>query len=139
MMRLERCTNGYLPGEGRDMVAYELHERTEDKLTYWYYSEGKKDKEPGVIVAYLKAESIKVIKVAEADFEYEVSAEEMNEMVKAINEMIRECGGTDFDEYATEYATEPSHITEYGDFAIRDISNRVNKGDIPESGIAMWY
>lgn len=117
------------------MVTYELHERTEDKLTYWYYSEGKKDKGPGVIVVDLKAESIKVIKVAEADFEYEVSAKEMNEMVKAINEMIRECGGIDFDESATE----PSHITEYGDFAARDIADRVNKGDIPESGIAMWY
>lgn len=117
------------------MGTYELHERIGDKLTYWYYPEGKKDKEPGVIVADLKAESIKVIKMAEADFEYEVSAEEMNEMVKAINEMIRECVGADFDDYATE----PSHITEYGDFAIRDISNRVNKGDIPESGIAVWY
>ena len=117
------------------MVTYELHERTGEKLTYWYYPEGKKDKEPGVIVADLKAESIKVIKVAEADFEYEVSAEEMNEMVKATNEMIRECGGADFDDYATE----PAHITEYGDFAIRDISNRVNKDDIPEPGIAMWY
>lgn len=52
----------------------------------------------------------------------------MNEMVKATNEMIRKCGGTDFDEYVTE----PSHITEYGDFAARDITNRVNKGDIPE-------
>lgn len=59
----------------------------------------------------------------------------MNEMVKATNEMIRECGGTDFDEYATE----PSHITEYGDFAVRDITNRVNKGDIPEKSVAMWY
>ena len=68
------------------MVAYELHERTEDKLTYWYYPEGKKDKEPGVIIVDLKAESIKVIKVAEADFEYEVSAEEMNEMVKAYHD-----------------------------------------------------
>lgn len=135
MMRLERCINGYLHGEGRDMVTYELHERTEDKLTNWCYPKGKKDKEAGVIVAYLKAESIKVIKVAEADFEYEVSAEEMNEMVKAINEMIRECGGTDFDDYATE----PSHITGYGDFVVRDIADRVNKGDIPESGIAMWY
>lgn len=135
MMRLERCINGYLHGEGRDMVTYELHERAEDKLTNWCYPEGKKDKEAGVIVAYLKAESIKVIKVAEADFEYEVSAEEMNEMVKAINERIRECGGTDFDDYATE----PSHITGYGDFVVRDIADRVNKGDIPESGIAMWY
>ena len=117
------------------MVTYELHEKTEDKLTNWCYPEGKKDKAAGVIVAYLKAEIIKVIKVAEADFEYEVSAEEMNEMVKAINEMIRECGGTDFDDYATE----PSHITGYGDFVVRDIADRVNKGDIPESGIAMWY
>ena len=59
----------------------------------------------------------------------------MNEMVKATNEMILECGGTDSDEYATEL----SHITEYGDFAVRDIANRVNKGDIPEKGVAMWY
>jgi len=117
------------------MVTYELHERIGDKLTYWYYPEGKKDKEPGVIVADLKAESIKVIKVAEGDFEYEVSAEEMNEMVKATNEMIRERGGTDFDDYETE----PSHITKYGDFAIRDIANRVNKGEIPEKGVATWY
>jgi len=117
------------------MVTYELHERKDNKLMYWYYPEGKKDKEPGVIVADLKAESIKITKVAEGDSEYEVSAEEMNKMVKAINDMIRECGGTNFDDYAAE----PSYITEYGDFAVRDIANRVNNGDIPESGIAMWY
>lgn len=88
-----------------------------------------------MIVADLKAESIKITKMTEGDSEYEVSAEEMNKMVKAINDMTRECGGTDFDEYATE----PSHITEYGDFAIRDIANHVNKGEIPEKGVAVWY
>lgn len=46
------------------MATYELHERIGDKLTYWFYPEGKKDKGPGVIVVDLKAESIKVIKVA---------------------------------------------------------------------------
>lgn len=88
-----------------------------------------------MIVADLKAESIKMTKVADSDTEYEAPAEEMNGMVKAINDMIRECSGTDFDEYATE----PSYITGYGDFTVRDIINHVNKGDISESGAAMWY
>jgi hypothetical protein len=42
------------------MVTYELHERIGDVLTYWYYPEGKKDKEPDIFIADLKAESIKV-------------------------------------------------------------------------------
>ena len=42
------------------MATYELHERIGDKLTYWFYPEGKKDKEPDVIAADLKAKTIKV-------------------------------------------------------------------------------
>lgn len=117
------------------MVTFILVEEDEEKLVFWYYPEARKDKEPGVIVVDRKKEQIEITKVAEEDWEREISAEELNEMSAAINEMARERGEADF----VEFVRESEHSVYYGDHAVREIIEHLQKGEVPKRGMQMWY
>ena len=73
--------------------------------------------------------------LAEDDRERDIPAEEINELINAINQMEKETGGTAF----VEHVTEPVHSTFYGDHAVSEIIKFLNKGEIPKEGSQMWY
>lgn len=86
------------------MVTFKLIKENENGMIYWYYPNGDESKKHGIIVIDKTEETIKVIKLAEDDFEREIPPKELNEMVDAINEMKAERGETDFVEPATKSA-----------------------------------
>ena len=83
----------------------------------------------------LKDNEIEIIKVAEGDYGLYISAEERNEFIDSINEMILESGEGEL----FEYVSEPIREARYGLHAINGICEELRKGDIPEKGIVMWY
>ena len=117
------------------MVIFKLIEESEDRLVYWYFPEGHEDKKPGVIVVDRVREEIKIIEVAEEDWERDIPPEEMNELVEAINQMKHERGDSDF----IELVTEPEHSIYYGDHAVREIVKHLREGLVPNQGEQVWY
>lgn len=117
------------------MVTFKLIEKSEEKLVYWYYPEGNEEKRPGTINVNRLMEEIELTELAEDDWEREIPAGEINELIKSINQMKRENGETDF----LSFVTEPEHDILYGNHAIREIMKHLREGDIPEKGIQMWY
>ncbi len=117
------------------MVRYYLIKNKNNLLTYEYYPEDDKKKEAGLIVANLKDNEIEIVKVAEGDYGLYISAEERNEFIDSINEMILESGEGEL----FEYVSEPIREARYGLHAINGICKELRKGDIPEKGIVMWY
>lgn len=83
----------------------------------------------------LKDNEIEIIKVAEGDYGLYISAEERNEFIDSINEMILESGEGEL----FEYVSGPISEARYGSHAINGIREELKKGDIPEKGIVMWY
>ena len=117
------------------MVKYELQETRSGKLIYFYYPEGDENKIPGEIEIDMKKEEIKIVKIAELDFEHTIPVEEVNGLIDAINQMECESGGTDF----VEHEEESIHSYSYGSHAMNDIANKINSGIVPQNGICMWY
>lgn len=93
------------------------------------------EKEPGVIVVDRKKEEVEITKVAEKDWVRKISAEELNEMATAVNEIARELGGTDF----VEFVTESEYSVYCGDHAVRESMERLQRGEILKRGMQMWY
>ena len=116
------------------MVTFRLIEIDEYRIVYWYFPEGKEEGH-GVIIVDRLREEITITEVAPGDFERDISAEELNIMAEAINQMKRESGKTDF----IEIATEPVHSIKYGDHAVREIISHLRKGEIPQKGMQIWY
>ena len=117
------------------MVTFELKEKNEGQLLYYYYPEGDKNKHPGTIVYDRIKKELFIKDLAEGDWVREVSAEELNRMAKAINKMVVERGGTD----CCKYTTDSSSYAFYGNHAMSRISEAIGTGRIPEKGTAMWY
>lgn len=117
------------------MVTFKLIEKCNEKLTYWYYPEGNEDKRPGIIIVNRLKEEIELIELAEDDWEQDIPADEINELIEPINQMKRENGETDF----LSLVTEPEHDIWYGNHAIREIRKHLREGKIPEKGMQMWY
>lgn len=67
---------------------------------------------------------LRITEVVEIDWERDIPPEEMNELVRAINQMKRERGDTDF----IEPVTEPEHNIYYGDHAVSEIVKHVREG-----------
>lgn len=95
------------------MVSFKLIEKCEEELVY-YYPEGNEDKRPGTIIVYRLKEEIELTELAEDDWEREIPAGEINELIESINQMKRENGETDF----LSLVTEPEHDIWYGNHAI---------------------
>lgn len=117
------------------LVTFEMVEQKDNLYTYWYYPENKRALRPGIIVVDTIREYIEITRVAEGDWERDIPAAEINQLVDAINQMEAESGGTDF----SEYVTEDEHSIYYGDHAVNEIIKYLRKGEIPEKGIRMWY
>ena len=117
------------------MVTFRLQEETDERLVFYYYPEGREDLKPGIIVVDRINDEINVTELAQEDWEYEISLEELNEMAEGINQMKRERGVTDF----LELATEPLQCTFYGDHAVQEIKKYLRKGIIPKVGKQAWY
>lgn len=100
------------------MVTYKLDSEEEEKLYYLYYPEGEEDKAPGVIEVYRVKGKVRVTKVAEADFERDIHAGEM---------------------HLDEHTDKSEHSVYYGNHAVRNLVDRLNAGEIPKEGCAMWY
>lgn len=96
------------------MVTFKLIEKCEEELVYYYCPEGNEDKRPGTIIVNRLNEEIELTELAEDDWEREIPAGEINELIEAINQMKRENGETDF----LSLVTEPEHDIWYGNHAI---------------------
>lgn len=117
------------------MVTFKLIEKCEEKLVYYYYSEGNEDKRPGTIIVNRFNEEIELTELAEDDWEREIPAGEINELIESINQMKRENDETDF----LSLVTESKRDIWYGDHAIREIIKHLREGEIPEKGMQLWY
>ena len=87
------------------MVTFKLIEETDEYLIYWYYTNGNESLKPGIIIVDKINGKIDITELAEDDWERDISVEELNELAESVNREIREEGGTDF----LELATEPEH------------------------------
>ena len=56
-------------------------------------------------------------------------------MAESVNREIREEGGTDF----LELATEPEHSVFFGDHAVKAIWDKLREGIVPKKGARAWY
>lgn len=117
------------------MVTFKLIEKSEEKLIYRYYPEGNEDKRPGTIIVNRLKEEIELTELAEDDWEREIPAGEINELIESINQMKCENGETDF----LDLVTEPKHDVWYGDHALGEIMKHLREGEILEKGMQMWY
>ena len=117
------------------MVTFRLIEVDEQRIVYWYFPEGKEEKGHGIIIVDRLQDEIAITEVAPEDIERDISAEELNKMAEAINQMKREAGKTDF----VEMTTESEHSTYYGDHDVCEILEHLRKGEIPQNGMQIWY
>ena len=117
------------------LVTFRLEKEDDNSIIYWYFPEGKEANGHGVIVYDKNDEEIAITEVAPNDLERDISPEELNELAEAINQMVRERGGTDF----VEMTTETVHSVFYGDHAIREILKNLRNGVIPQKGSQIWY
>ena len=118
--------------EYRIPLAWETYEENEN---YYYYPEGNKNIKPGIIVVDRQNMQIVVKELAEDDWERDIPPEELNELGEAINNMVRENGGSDF----VELVTESVHSVFYADHAVNEIKKRLLNGEIPHDGRQVWY
>ena len=56
-------------------------------------------------------------------------------MTEAMNQMKREAGESNIGEISTE----SEHSIYYGDHAVRGIIKHLQKGEVPQKGMQMWY
>ena len=122
-------------GNSEKMVVYEIKEKYNDHLLYVYFPEGNMNNRPGIIEYDLVNHNSFIRELAEDDRIREVLAEDLNKMADAINEMVEECGGTDY----CKYVSEPSQYAVYGSHAMKRIAEDIKAGSIKEKGTVMWY
>ena len=121
------------------MVKFILKEKTDNKFVYEYFPEGDFSKEAGIIIVDTVAESVWVEKVAEEDFQRHTTADELNDMRNAINEMRAENGEPPLTEEELPTATEGSKWYYYANHAINRLCDLFNNGEEPTEGTVAWY
>ena len=121
------------------MVKFKLKEKAGNKFYYEYFPEGDFSKEAGIIIVDTVAESVWVEKDAEEDFECHTSANKLNDMRNAINEIRTENGGPPLTEEELPVATEGSRWYYYADHAINRLCDLFNNGEEPTEGTVAWY
>ena len=81
----------------------------------------------------ITTDKITIEELAEADREHYISAERLNHMAEAINQMHSE------NEEQIGLVNEGVVLTFYASHVVRDIVRKRNEGKIPDKGISMWY
>ena len=123
------------------MVTYEIVQRDEGMLRYEYWPEGDQGSEPGVFAVDLNSETAHLERPAEKDSLCRTTGSEMNALRDSISRMREERGEPPLSE--EELSTEPEDAVyewwRYYDHALRDLSRRHDKGEIPERGMVAWY
>ena len=117
------------------MVTFRLIEEDAHRIVYWYLPEGKEENGHGVIIVDKIQHKIDITDIAPDDFERDISPEELNEMTEAMNQLNREVGESDIGEMSTE----SEHSIYYGDHAVRGIIKHLQKGEVPQKGMQVWY
>ena len=117
------------------MVTFILVKRNGNILVYRYYPNDERSKSPGEITVDLDNQLFEITELAEDDFEYDISPEEINILINAINEGKRERGETGLEELVKE----SEHGCFFGDHAVSGIDEEIRLGKIPEKGMRAWY
>lgn len=121
------------------MVTYFIDSRNNTEVVYKYYPEDHTDKSYGLIKVDLVREKVSVKVVAEEDFLCRTSADELNNMRNAINEMRLENGEPPLTEEELPTAAEGSEWYYYAEHVIRRLIEEFDKGNVPEKGTVAWY
>lgn len=121
------------------MVHFEITSRAEKCVTYAYYPEGDKDAKPGVIELNAVTGKAALVTPAQKDFLCRASAEDLNTLRAAIDEMRKEVGQAPLTEEELPLATTAEIWYTYADHAICMIEEEYKLGTILEQGTAMWY
>jgi hypothetical protein len=106
---------------------------------YNYFPENNKDKAHGVVFIELDIGDIVLDTVAEMDGIRRATAEELNSMRDAINQMQIENGDPPLTEEELPIATEDEEWYAYADHVMRRLRDEKRKGNIPEKGMIAWY
>ena len=121
------------------MVTFIIERKDNTKATYRYYPENHTDSLFGIISVCLENGDVTIDIVAEEDFICRTSADELNSMRDAINEMRKENGEPPLTEEELPTATESEEWYYYADHVIRRIRKELENGNIPEKGTVAWY
>ena len=124
---------------GNDGVSFVVDSKDSTKAVYRYYPENHIDSPFGIITVYLNIGDVSVDRVAEEDFLCRTSANELNSMRDAINDMRRENGEPPLTEDELPTATKDDEWYYYADHVIRRIKEELENGNIPEKGTVAWY
>ena len=121
------------------MVTFVIESNNATKVVYKYFPENHTDSSPGIISVQLENGDISINTVAEKDFICRTSADELNLMHDAINEMRKENGEPPLTEEELPTATESDEWYYYADHVICRIRDEMRNGNIPKSGTIAWY
>ncbi len=117
------------------MVYFEMFYNENGIIRYHYWVEGNKEKRPGVIEIDLHNETIGIKLSAEDEWERVVTAEELNNFAKAVNdERISDGLEPILDEDAIYDGI--SHY--YADHVISELKKSYDKGNLLEKGYCHW-
>lgn len=97
------------------------------------------ESKPGIITVDLSQKSITLDVVAEEDFLCRTSADELNEMRNAINEMRIENGEQPLSEEELPTVKNDEEWHQYADHVIRRLSKELEEGKTPNQGTVAWY
>ncbi len=121
------------------MVKFYLISIIGNIATYEYYPDGDKSKGSGIITLDTVSGEINLVKKAEDDWSHIISAENMNDMQETINKMREENGEKHLSENEFPVATEDELYLYYASHAMDRIEEYFEKGEVPESGMVVWY
>jgi hypothetical protein len=121
------------------MVTYFVENKNTTIVVYKYYPENHMESKPGIITVDLVHKSITLDVAAEEDFLCRTSADELNEMRNAINEMRVENGEQPFSEEELPIAKNDEEWYQYAEHAIRRLREELEEGNTPNQGTVAWY
>jgi len=121
------------------MVAFKLVYQDKNIIRYEYYLENDKMGIAGVILLDIDKKIIEVLKPAEEDNMITIKAEELNSIRVSIDEMRKENGESPLTEEELPIAVEDSHYYLYASHAIKEIKKSLDRDEILQNGVVMWY
>lgn len=121
------------------MVTFKLIERTDERIIYHYYPEGKENDGFGIIRLNVRERTMDLIKPADDDFETITAKDELNSLRDAINKMRIEAGKPELTEKDLPSATEDEVSRFYANHAIKRIWEAYKDGKILDKGASAWY